>query len=351
MSPRSCLAIALALPAARASAAPAQTVAGAFVDASGAAIPSARVTLHASGGGPALRAALTDAQGRFELHAPAPGRYAVRGERLGYVLTESGPLELAAGERKEQRLVAGEERVRLDAVVVSAAARCTGQGTTPETAVVWEEARKALGVVSATSAARRARYTVERFEREVEPVSGAVRRERRTVLAGTSEKPFTPVDPARLSAGGYIEPRGDTLVYHAPDADVLLSDTFLEDHCFRLTTTNAPAAGLVGLAFEPVRGRRVPDVQGVLWLDRASGELREMEWSYTRAPIPGPRGVPGGRMEFRRLPDGRWITLAWILRMPEEGRSTAAAYGTGARRQLATVRETGGTVKSVDGAP
>ena len=339
------LLLALAAPAA------AQTVAGEFVDAAGAAIPFARVTLHTSEGGPALRSALTDAQGRFTLQAPAPGRYVVRGERLGYLLTESGPLDLAEGERKEQRLVAGEERVRLDAVLVSAGARCTGRGTTEETAVVWEEARKALGVVSATWAGRRAQYTVERFEREVEPVSGAVRREQRTVLAGTSEKPFTPVDPARLSAGGYIEARGDTLVYHAPDADVLLSDPFLEDHCFRLTTANAPAAGLVGLAFEPVRGRPVPDVEGVLWLDRSSGELREMEWRYTRAPIPGPRGVPGGRMEFRRLPDGRWITLAWVLRMPEEGRATAAAYGTGARRQLATIRETGGTVTSVDGAP
>lgn len=337
------LALAAALPAR------AQVVAGEFVDADGQPITSARVSLQDEGGA-TVRSVLTDQAGRFLLRAPAPGRYRVRGERIGYELTETEPLELADGAPVDRRLVANAGRVMLETVSVEAGSRCGGSDATPETRVVWEEVRKALGMVSASSG--RATYTVERFDRELDPTSRAVRRESRRTEAGTSDKPFIPADLARLANRGYIEPQGDTLVYHAPDADVLLSDAFLEDHCFRVRTSGAPAEGLIGLAFEPVRGRRVPDVEGVLWVDRASAELRRMEWSYTRAPIPGPRGssgIPGGEMEFRRLPDGRWITSAWVLRMPEEGRSTATAYGTGARRVVVAIKETGGSVRSVAG--
>jgi hypothetical protein len=322
----------------------AQFVAGDFVGVDSAAVPAARVTLHAPDGR-VVSSALTDERGRYQLRAPAPGTYVVRGERIGYQLTESAPIALGEGETVTQRLVSTATRVLLDALAVEAGSRCAGHGTTAETATVWEEVRKALGAVQANER-RQARFTVERFHREIEPTSGALRREERSTHTGTSEKPFTPADLARLSANGYIEPAGDTLVYHAPDADVLLSDAFLAEHCFRLQT--APA-GLIGLAFEPVRGRRVPDVEGVLWVDRASAELRGLEWTYTRAPIPGPRGVPGGRMDFVRLSDGRWITSAWVLRMPEEGRAQAAAYGTGQRRQIVTIREMGGSVRGVSG--
>lgn len=337
------LALAAALPAR------AQVVAGEFVDADGTPIASARVSLRDEAGA-TVRTALTDEAGRFLLRAPAAGRYRVRGERIGFELTETGPVELAEGARVEQRLVGDDQRVILETVSVEAGSRCGGRNATAETRVVWEEVRKALGMVSDTS--RRATYSVERFDRELDPTSRAVRRESRRMEVGTSDKPFIPADLARLANHGYIEPQGDSLVYHAPDADVLLSEAFLEDHCFRLRTADAPAEGLIGLAFEPVRGRRVPDVEGVLWVDRASAELRQLEWSYTRAPIPGPRGssgIPGGQMEFRRLPDGRWITSAWVLRMPEEGRSTATAYGTGARRVVVAIKETGGSVRSVGG--
>lgn len=327
----------------------AQSVAGEFVDADGAPIPSARVSLQDEAGA-TVRSVLTDAAGRFTLRAPAPGSYRLRGERIGFELTESEPLELAEGAMVQQGLVANTRRVLLDALSIEAGSRCGGRDASPETAAVWEEVRKALGVVSETSSGRPVTYTVERFEREVDPTSGAVRREDRRTETGVADKPFIPADLARLANTGYIEPQGDSLVYHAPDADVLLSGSFLDDHCFQLRTAGAPAEGLIGLAFEPVRGRRVPDVEGVLWVDRGSAELRQMEWSYTRAPIPGPRGVPGGQMEFRRLPDGRWITSAWVLRMPEEGRAAASAYGSSRRRVVVTVRETGGVVRSVAGA-
>jgi hypothetical protein len=179
----------------------------------------------------------------------------------------------------------------------------------------------------------------------VDTGSGTVNADSRRRVEGMAHKPFVTVDPERLSASGFIERAGEGYVYAAPDADVLLSDRFLEEHCFRLRGSGAPAPGLIGLAFEPVRGRRVSDVEGVLWVDRASAELRLLEFEYTRAPIRGSRGVPGGRMEFQRLPDGRWITSSWVIRMPVEAAPRDVNALVPATRQVVAVREVGGTVQ------
>lgn len=333
------LALSLAAPA------HAQSVTGSFVDAGGAPIPSARVSLQDESGR-VVHAALTDASGRFTLRAPAAGRYVLRGERIGYASTVSEPLQIGAGEQASHRLVGIGQRVLLEAVVVAAEARCAPRpGTSQETAVVWGEVRKALDVVSATTGDQRARFAVELFEREVESPSGTVTADQRRRVEGMARKPFVTVDPEILSTVGFIERVGEGYTYAAPDADVLLSDRFLEEHCFRLRATGAPSPGLIGLAFEPVRGRRVPDVQGVLWVDRASAELRLLEFEYTRAPIRGPRGVPGGSMEFQRLPDGRWITSSWVIRMPVEAARTQANVLVPQARQVVAVREVGGAVQ------
>jgi hypothetical protein len=246
----------------------------------------------------------------------------------------SAPLLLGAGEQASHRLVAASGRVLLDAITVSAQARCAPHpGDSGETATVWREVRKALDAVSATRE-QLSQFAVELFEREVH---GTLALENRRRVEGMAHKPFVPVDPERLATVGFVERDGEAVLYAAPDADVLLSDRFLEQHCFRLRSTGAPGPGLIGLAFEPMRGRRVPDVQGVLWVDRASAELRLLEFQYTRAPVRGPRGVPGGRMEFERLPDGRWITSAWVIRMP-------VPLGPG----VTAVREVGGTVQKPD---
>ena len=321
------LALVAALPAG------AQSVSGHFVDGDGTPIPSARVVLQDQAGR-VVHAALTDAAGRFSLHAPAAGRYVLRGERIGYASSLSAPLLLAAGEQASHRLVAASGRVLLDAVTVSAQAQCAPMpGDAGQTATVWSEVRKALDAVSATRE-QLSRFAVELFEREVH---GTVALENRRRVEGMAHKPFVPVDPERLATVGFVERDGEAVLYAAPDADVLLSDRFLEQHCFRLRTAGAPAPGLIGLGFEPMRGRRVPDVQGVLWVDRASAELRLLEFQYTRAPVHGPRGVPGGRMEFERLSDGRWITSSWVIRMPVM-----------AGREVIAVREVGGAVQKPD---
>jgi len=118
---------------------------------------------------------------------------------------------------------------------------------------------------------------------------------------------------------GFIRPAEEGRYdYFAPDAAALLSDAFLDTHCFRLHT--APGSpDLIGLSFEPVRSQRPPDVAGTLWLDRETAKPRVLEFGYDWAPWEEARGVARGGVEFRELPSGAWIIPRWWIRMPTVG--------------------------------
>jgi hypothetical protein len=158
------------------------------------------------------------------------------------------------------------------------------------------------------------------------------------------------VDPARLIAEGFAEtPSGGRWVYAAPDATVLLSDAFLDTHCFRLERGDDGGAGLLGLAFEPLAGRRMVEVSGTLWMDPASGRLRELEYRYVNLPGELRDGLVGGELFFAGMPNGTWIVKEWRIRMPRGsieqdpfGRRRAVVFGYeeegGVVRQAATDR-------------
>jgi hypothetical protein len=325
-----------ALPAA------AQTVRGTLVDpASGAGIRGATVVLMDAGGREAA-SVLTGPGGEFTLRAPGAGRFSLRAERTGYASSTPVPLTLAVGETVEQKLTAG-PAVMLDGLVAEARSRCVIRpGTGPQTALLWEEARKALHGTRQAAEQRRYRFRVRGHRRELDPRTGTVRREEAIPEREHTGTPFVSAPPEQLAARGYLETSADTLVFYAPDAGILLSGTFQESHCFRVET-RPDDPSVAGLAFEPVRGTRQVDVEGVLWVDRATSELRRLEYRYTG--LPGRRsdaGRVGGEMEFRRLPGGSWIVSRWRIRMPvlEPGEAShPAAPGLSSRALLALAEE------------
>lgn len=342
----------------------AQTVRGTLVDSAGAPVAQVLVAL-VDPAGKQRGAALTTSAGEFALRAPVAGRYSLRAERVGYATVTSPAFELAEGAVREQRLVASSRPVTLQAIVITPRARrcAVRPGAGLATATLWEEARKALAAADYASRAGLFWYDVVRWERDLGTGGGGgtVTRDLRRSRGGVAELPFVSVPPEELSRYGFIRRLpGDSLVYAAPDAAVLLSDAFLDDHCFRTKTGDDPR--LVGLEFEPVRDRRVPDVTGVLWLDRESAELRKVEYRYVNGPPESREPEVGGTVEFERLRDGPWIVRRWAIRMPVaevvrsrgvslEGRTS---MGRDELRLLA-VREAGGEVTSasplVNGVP
>jgi hypothetical protein len=337
----------------------------------GAPVPGAIVVLLDSTGR-ALATRLAEDGGSFSFIAPTSGHFVVRVERIGFRSTTSAPFVVRQGDTVDVPVALAGEGVSLRAVVVNADRRCVVR---PQEGVamaqLWNEARKALKttqltqLAQATAKARRDphRFHVRwrKFRHDLAPQTLDVMHSEQVELEGETVTPFVSEDPVLLARDGYVTGGYMTgavesgSVFYAPDADVLLSDLFLDTHCFRLQAPDHDRRDdLIGLAFEPVgqaNDRRIGhvDVRGVLWLDRASAELRYMEYSYTNLPFDVSTRHAGGQLEFRPLPDGRWIVWRWYIRMPtlERKRLMLSSQLSDWRTEVVQVREDGAEVLEV----
>jgi carboxypeptidase family protein len=320
-----------------------QSVRGQLVAAAtGEALPGVLVLLLDSTGSARDRA-LTDELGRYALSTTQPGIYRVRALRIGHEKWESGPLVLGARETVERRLAMTLTPIVLAGIEVAAEDPCRIRPEEGRTsAALWEEIKKALTATELTIARRAYRFRTAVFQRELAPNLVQVS-ERREERIGFSDWPFESLPPESLAADGFVQldPRGGGPIYYAPDIRVLFSDVFLNRHCFKVMRPSATAPGLLGLAFEPARRGRLPDIKGVIWLDRATTELRYLEFTYTDLWGWVPAERSGGRIEFERLPTGGWIVSKWWIRAPIPGireQQAPMLYG---------FRETGGEVLAV----
>ncbi len=319
---------------------------------SGRPVAGAVVSLVAPGG--RERGTLTDAEGRFSLRAAAAGRHVLRVERVGH-RTVSVDVTLAAGETFAVRVEVPIAPLGLEGITVSTGrrrgSRCEVRPGSGDAARVWDEARKALEANALAQAEGRVRFTITQYERELNLELRLTGEERKgSVIEGV--RPFESVPAAELALGGYLRTRGEGSYYVAPDAQALLSDEFLDAHCFRVVSGDADRPeqpGLVGLAFDPVRGTRVVDIRGTLWLDPATAELRHLDYVYTNLQAEGPVDRAGGRVEFQRLPTGSWIVRRWHIRVPKMvlHREEWRAVGSREVQRVASFLETGGEVRDV----
>lgn len=295
----------------------AQTVAGRVVEAeSGLPVPGAVVQLL-DGGGARVAAVLADSAGRYRLSAPAAGTYALRAERVGFATAAAATVTLADGQTLARDVRAESRRVVLDAVEAQGTRRrCAGEPQDgAQAATVWDEARKALASAALAQQSGELWFLSELQITETtlggrtvgDPYS------RRTVTQG---KPFESATVDDLVTGGYVVMGRRRIELKGVDATAILSDAFVRHHCFGLRAPGPDEPGMVGLEFVPLEGRVAPDVRGVLWLDRATAELRYVEYSYTGLHFRGPVDRLGGRLEFRRLSTGAWIIPSWEVRAP-----------------------------------
>lgn len=302
-----------------------------------------------------VRSALTDPRGQFLFAGIAPGPYTVRAELIGFS-TMVRTVTVADRETALVELKLESRAIELEGLSVEAEGRCSLR---PEAglrvAEVWDEIRKALEAARWTDEHGVYEYRTRRYLRDVEEQTGLVLNQESSRGRVYLSAPYESRPAHDLMENGFIQSptdgsQGD--LYFAPDASVLLSDIFLDSHCMRLRAGDGDEAGLVGLAFEPVRGRRIPDISGTLWVDPNSWQLSHLEYLYENTP-PNvqTRGI-GGEVTFQLLPDGTWIVPEWRIRMPLlalgrdfEGRETVYQYGY--REQGAavlTAREPGGDV-------
>ena len=267
--------------------------------------------------GSGVAAALSRPGGRFMLRAPAAGTYRLRVLRIGFRRTQTLPFVIGAGATVERTVSMPQVSVALTGIRVVGTQRCDDLPDGGDAlATVWEEARKAVEAVRLTGTEQGLYMRVRDYTHDLSLRDSATSNEESRVREGISARPYASPDAESMARDGYVRSEGDGTMYYAPDADVLLSDSFVSAHCFHLQRDAVSGDSLIGIAFEPVRRHPPPDIRGVLYLDRRSAELRELRYSYSSLPAATGGRDFGGRVAFQRVPGGAWIIREWVVRGP-----------------------------------
>jgi hypothetical protein len=260
--------------------------------------------------------AFTDDQGRFRINASASGTYRLRSERIGFKATLSEQIELTAGQTHEIEMRVAPVAIRLDAIEIQGdAKKCRIEKEHGlETAIVWEEARKALANTAFSESRQVFTYEIRKYEMYYER-NGRPNYDNDRTIRQTSVMPFRTVSPSERQERGWVSEAGtEEATFDAPDPEVFFSDPFLERHCFKLKR-DKKLPGLVGLEFQPT-SHSVPDVNGVLWLDEASAELRWLDVGYENLRSHTRQRYAEAKVEFDQLPNGQWFVKRWYIKMP-----------------------------------
>ena len=208
----------------------------------------------------------------------------------------------------------------LQAIVVPANGRCVikAPAESGDLGAVWAVARTGLAAVVRTEQSRQVAMDVDLFERTYDKSGRKLIDQQVTSRTGVSARPVTLLSATTLRTFGYAHVEADGVRFFAPDATVLASDEFGAGYCMRLhdPLERDSVPGGIGIAFTPSAERPQTDIEGVLWLDRATGELRRLDYHYNRMPADFKAPSAGGRLVFRTLPKGLAFTQQWSLRLP-----------------------------------
>ncbi|HEX5005131.1 MAG TPA: carboxypeptidase-like regulatory domain-containing protein, partial [Gemmatimonadales bacterium] len=288
---------------------------------------------------------VSSGSGRFQVQAPSAGSYSLRVLRIGYQ-----PYEVT---RRFDGTAPSEETIRLSGlpvalpeIAVAGSSKC-GERALGDTlsSAIWTQAGTALAITAQTVRSRSYRFQTALEQRQVDLV-GTTSTPAVTNELGISAWPVRSPPPDTLLASGFVENLEDLQVgptWYGPDPEFLLSDPFFAGHCFRAVPADSSSeAGWVGLAFEPAARDMRADIRGTLWLDRATAELRRLEFEYTRLPRWARGSEAGGTLAFAPLPEGGWIVQKWMIRVPVPEVEVATG-----RAKVLGYRESGGHVVAV----
>lgn len=300
---------------------------------------------------------ITDATGRYFVELPATAAQ-LRIVRIGYqpraivmprvrgqvVTIDVGMLKLAT---------------LLSTVLVNDERVCSADKDRVGALSLWDQARAGLLTAVVAREAHPVNATIMSFQRVIDLANHRVVSLSSRILSGNTTRPFLAADaPSVLAERGYMENTADAgQLFKAPDADVLLDDSFATTHCFSVVQPDTAHTGAIGLAFEPARGRdTLVDVSGVLWLEAGVPAIRSIEFTYTDKAGVLKRNNAGGIMTFASMPNGVVFIANWTLRLPAPDTSRQRAINRAGRVIISSFArvthssETGGTVLRADWA-
>jgi len=301
--------------------------------------------------GATVARALTSDAGEFDLRLPAAGTFRIRALRIGYRPTVVDAVAVSAGGLANFRITLGGETVVLSTVTVQSDNVC---GSTEDAgrviADLWEQARTALTATQLSARERTHEMESNLFQFRMDRAGRKAEKRTVTSRSGYTDRPFVSASADSLASEGYVLQDGDASTYRAPDAAALLSSQFAATHCFQVQAPSRERPQWIGIGFRPTGGREwLQDIRGTLWLDRATSELRLLEFRYTGLPREMDDVLIGGFVEFARIGSGHWIVARWAIRMPHVvmrsiGGSAVPGGGRQDRIVLEAISVTGGEV-------
>lgn len=307
------------------------------------------VVVVADDDGVAHATTMTSPNGTYVVF-PAPGTYSVRVERIGYEAVISSGVNVTDQETTTLSILVPVSAIELERIDVRQANRCELLPDEGRAIFrVWEEARKALTGAGWTGARQYYRFDAIHFESQLGPLGEMTELPDEEEVRYYGRHPFKSIPSRDLALGGYVQDLPLRRDYYGPDADVLISEDFLDRHCFSLRK-DSRRQGLIGLVFEPIGETDITDIEGVMWIHQYSSELQYIEFGYTNLELPVRTRQLGGRVEFARLPSGAWIVRRWYIRTPIIGYERMWVAGTQEPQfmpVLTGVDEGGGEVTAV----
>lgn len=288
----------------------------------------------------------TLAAGRFAFRLPQAGSYTIRVLRIGYEPWESEAQRVSEGQSLETDFIVPDERLVLPEIVVTGRRACDAdRGGGGAAAFLMEEARKAFALAEETLKGGRLRFRTSTYLQELDRTLVLSRELSRTAGA-MRDWPIESAPVDSLARWGFVKSPTESEAsigfgpkYFGPDGTVLFSSWFLGAHCFEIVPGKDDTV-TVGLRFRVAKGVTRPDIEGTLWVDSTSLELRRLDYHYVNLDGWVPSERTGGFLEFGQLPAGGWVVRRWSLRAPIPQRD-------GLRMQLAGYLESGGEVVEV----
>jgi hypothetical protein len=278
-------------------------------------VPGAVVSLMDAAGHVNVRT-IADEAGRYALTATAAVTR-VQVVRIGFRPAEAALPPLDALGDVAVDITMRRIPAMLESVRVSDQTLCPGSANHGDAFTLWEQARAALLATIVAREAKPARVKMLTYQRVIYPGGTKIARQTVHAHSGVSSRPFTASrDASDFAATGYMEEGPDGRLFSAPDADVLLDESFAATHCLRVVVGDGDHRDQVGLGFDPTKGREdLVDVSGVLWIDRADPVLRTLEYHYTGLEPAAMREHAGGLLVFRAMSNGVVFIERWYIRM------------------------------------
>jgi hypothetical protein len=262
--------------------------------------------------GATVKAVLTSTAGTATFRDTPAGRYRLQAAMIGRQTVETELFDVA-GDLTVREIALTHQPIALEGLEVSATPVCSLDATHAMAAYqVWDEARKALLAAQLTATAGVYRFELARTHQLVDPLTRRVIAESTDFDLQVRADPWQSLSAESIEEAGYVRAEGTSQRLYGPNTDVFLSEGFQRTHCFSLRRDDA-RTGLIGLSFSVAPDRKVSDIEGTLWIDQASAELRSLEFLYKNLPASFGVRDHGGEMTYFKLDSGMWAIRSWKL--------------------------------------